>query len=257
MLAGFSDRGRQAIELARAEATSFEHDHVGTGHLLLGLLGGNDNVAACALRSLDLTVERVRTLVMRIVGADGEAVAGGSFTPRAGEVLELARHEAATLGRQDVGPEHILLSLVRENGGVAARVLRHANVRPDRVAIEVIPRLWAPLGERPAKAAAGERSLEPQTDALRRAIEIRLRRAQLKRDLGTGRASLETLLRDPPAYVEAANVLDMLIALPKFGRVTATELLTSCGISPSKTIGGLSSDQRGALFAVLRTPRDP
>jgi hypothetical protein len=89
-------------------------------------------------------------------------------------------------------------------------------------------------------------------DALKRANDIRTRRAQLKRDLKGGRASIDRLLLDPPGYLETAKVFDMLLAVPKYGRVKVNKVLTLCRISPSKTIGGLSERQRTELVALLR-----
>jgi hypothetical protein len=97
--------------------------------------------------------------------------------------------------------------------------------------------------------AAPERSLVQRMDALQRANEIRTRRAQLKRDLKGGRVSIHDLLLEPPGYVETAKVFDMLLAVPKYGRV---KVLVSCRISPSKTIGGLSQRQRTELVSMLR-----
>jgi hypothetical protein len=88
--------------------------------------------------------------------------------------------------------------------------------------------------------------------ALRRANEIRSRRAKLKRDLKAGKVKVEVLLRDPPDYVLSAKAFDMILAVPKYGRVKANRILTQCRISPSKTIGGLSARQRGELVAQLR-----
>ncbi len=89
-------------------------------------------------------------------------------------------------------------------------------------------------------------------DALQRANAIRTRRAQLKRDLKAGRVSIHTLLTEPPEYVETAKVFDMLLAVPKYGRVKANKVLQQCRISPSKTIGGLSERQRNELVSLLR-----
>ena len=89
-------------------------------------------------------------------------------------------------------------------------------------------------------------------DALQRANDIRTRRAQLKRDLKAGRASIQQLLLDPPEWVETAKVFDMLLAVPKYGRVKVNKILSQCRISPSKTIGGLSERQRSELVAQLR-----
>ena len=102
------------------------------------------------------------------------------------------------------------------------------------------------------KTAAPERSLVQRMDALGKANEIRIRRAQLKRDLKAGRASIHGLLLQPPEWIETAKVLDMLLAVPKYGRVKANKILNQCRISPSKTIGGLSERQRSELVTLLR-----
>ncbi len=101
-------------------------------------------------------------------------------------------------------------------------------------------------------AAAPERSLNQRMDALTRANEIRSKRAQLKRDLKGGRVSIVALLAAPPDWLETAKVLDMLLAVPKVGRVKATKVLNQCRISPSKTIGGLSERQRAELVELMR-----
>jgi hypothetical protein len=99
--------------------------------------------------------------------------------------------------------------------------------------------------------AAPERSLNQRMDALSKANEIRSARAQLKRDLKAGRVSIHTLLQDPPEYLETAKVFDMMLAVPKYGRVKVNKILQTCRISPSKTIGGLSGRQREELVGLL------
>jgi hypothetical protein len=101
-------------------------------------------------------------------------------------------------------------------------------------------------------AAAPERSLVQRMEALERANRIRTQRAQLKRDLKAGRASIHDLLLEPPEYLETAKVFDMLLAVPKYGRVKVNKILVGCRISPSKTIGGLSPRQRTELVSMLR-----
>jgi hypothetical protein len=96
-----------------------------------------------------------------------------------------------------------------------------------------------------------QRSLNQRMDALQRANEIRMRRAQLKRDLKSGRRSIHELLSEPPEYLETAKVFDMLLAVPKYGRVKANKILVNCRIAPSKTIGGLSERQRRELISLL------
>ncbi len=89
-------------------------------------------------------------------------------------------------------------------------------------------------------------------DALKRANDIRVRRARLKRDLKDGRARIADILSNPPEYVATAKVFDMLMAVPKFGRVKAGRFLTQARISQSKTVGGLSERQRAELIGLLR-----
>ncbi len=98
---------------------------------------------------------------------------------------------------------------------------------------------------------APERSLAQRMEALQRANEIRSLRAQLKRDLKSGSVSLVEVIADPPEYVETAKVFDMLMAVPKYGKVKATRFLNHCRISQGKTIGGLSDRQRGELIELL------
>ena len=95
------------------------------------------------------------------------------------------------------------------------------------------------------------RSLDQRMEALKRANDIRVKRAQLKKDLKSGEVSIDDILRDPPEYVSTAKVFDMLMAVPKFGRVKAARLLNQCRISQSKTVGGLSDRQRQELIGLF------
>src|SRR5436309_12479569 len=110
----------------------------------------------------------------------------------------------------------------------------------------------APPPTKNRSGAAAERCLRQRMDALRRANEIRSRRADLKRELKAGRQHIHPLLLDPPEYLQTAKVFDLLLAVPKYGRVKVNRILTQCRISPSKTIGGLSERQRGELVSYLR-----
>jgi hypothetical protein len=102
-----------------------------------------------------------------------------------------------------------------------------------------------------AQTQAPRRSLDQRMDALKRANDIRVKRAQLKKDLKGGQARIDEILRDPPDYVSTAKVLDMLMAVPKFGHVKAKRYLTLCRISESKTVGGLSDRQRTELVGLF------
>ena len=149
MFEQFTERARQVVVLAQEEARALRHEYIGTEHILLGLLREEEGLAARVLESLDITVERVSVQVVRIAGV-GEEVGSGQipFTPRAKKVLELALREALSLGHNFIGTEHILLGLVRENEGVAARILVDFDADSEKIRKEVIRMLSGPAGRR-------------------------------------------------------------------------------------------------------------
>ncbi|MEI7626020.1 MAG: Clp protease N-terminal domain-containing protein, partial [Actinomycetota bacterium] len=165
MFERFTERARQVVVLAQEEARTLKHNYIGTEHILLGLLREEEGLAARVLESLDITVERVRAQVVRIVGS-GEEVTSGQipFTPRAKKVLELALREALSLGHNYIGTEHILLGLVRENEGVAARILLDFDADSEKIRNEVIRMLSGPGGRRQGAAGSSAEGLGPQTD---------------------------------------------------------------------------------------------
>ena len=158
MFERFTERARQVVVLAQEEARTLKHNYIGTEHILLGLLREEEGLAARVLESLDITVERVRAQVVRIVGS-GEEVTSGQipFTPRAKKVLELALREALSLGHNYIGTEHILLGLVRENEGVAARILLDFDADSEKIRNEVIRMLSGPGGRRQSGSGARRR----------------------------------------------------------------------------------------------------
>jgi ATP-dependent Clp protease ATP-binding subunit ClpC len=137
-----------------------KHNYIGTEHILLGLLREEEGLAARVLESLDITVEEVRAQVARIVGQGDEVTTGQiPFTPRAKKVLELALREALSLGHNYIGTEHILLGLVRENEGVAARILLDFDADAEKIRNEIIRMLSGPgRRSRAAGRAPGEKS---------------------------------------------------------------------------------------------------
>src|SRR5215212_5150360 len=142
MFERFTERARKVVVLAQEEARHFNHNYIGTEHLLLGLLREDEGVAARALSSLNVTLDEVREQVESVVGYGEEGTGGQApFTPRSKKVLELALREALQLGHNYIGTEHILLGLVRESEGVAARVLSNLDVDPVKVRREVVRRL--------------------------------------------------------------------------------------------------------------------
>jgi prophage maintenance system killer protein len=120
----FTDRAYRAVTEAEAEALAFDHNYVGTEHLLLGLLAVDDGVAAKVLTRLGVDLPEAKAEIEQIIGRGSAPPAGRPpFTPRSKKVLELARGEAKRLGHNYVGTEHLLLGLVREGAGVAAQIL--------------------------------------------------------------------------------------------------------------------------------------
>ena len=160
MFERFTERARQVVVLAQDEARALKHNYIGTEHILLGLLREEEGLAARVLESLDITVEEVRAQIARIVGQGDEVTTGQiPFTPRAKKVLELALREALSLGHNYIGTEHILLGLVRENEGVAARILLDFDADAEKIRNEIIRMLSGPGRRQQGSAqASGEKS---------------------------------------------------------------------------------------------------
>ncbi|RFC43072.1 MAG: ATP-dependent Clp protease ATP-binding subunit ClpC [Verrucomicrobia bacterium] len=139
----FTPRAQQVLALARKEADRFNHNYVGTEHLLLGLIKLGQGVAVNVLQKMDLNLETVRMEVEKQVGSGGDQKMVGNipYTPRVKKVLGLAGKEAKALNHSYVGTEHILLGLLREGEGVAARVLRTLDVDIERTRNEILKEL--------------------------------------------------------------------------------------------------------------------
>src|SRR5215831_15992922 len=139
----FTPRAQQVLALARKEAERFNHNYVGTEHLLLGLIKLGQGVAVTVLQKMGLDLERVRMEVEKHVGSPPETKMIGNipYTPRVKKVLALAGKEAQALHHSYVGTEHILLGLLREGEGVAARVLKSLEVDPERTRNEILKEL--------------------------------------------------------------------------------------------------------------------
>ena|SRR3989440_5354628 len=135
----FTERARKVLTLAQEEAQRFQHNYIGTEHLLLGLVREGEGVAAKVLTNLGVQLSDVREAVEFIIGR-GERIISGEIglTPRAKKVIELAVDEARTLNHHYIGTEHILLGLVREGGGIAAGVLASMGVKLEQVRAETL-----------------------------------------------------------------------------------------------------------------------
>ncbi len=153
----FTERAKKVLQLARREADRFNHSYVGTEHLLLGLIVLGEGVAVAVLEKMGLDLDTVRLEVEKAVGSGPETKTAGSvpLTPRVKKVLALAGQEAHQLGHDYIGTEHLLLGLLLEGEGVAARVLKNLNVDLDKTRAEILRELHA----------EGEPGAEPAADA--------------------------------------------------------------------------------------------
>ncbi|TVP75043.1 MAG: ATP-dependent Clp protease ATP-binding subunit [Puniceicoccaceae bacterium] len=156
----FTPRAQQVLALARKEADRFHHNYVGTEHLLLGLINLGQGVAVNVLQKMGLDLQTVRTAVEKQVGTGPESKPSGNipYTPRVKKVLALAGKEAKALNHSYVGTEHILLGLLREGEGVAARVLKSLDVDIERCRNEILAELDPNFSGEPEGATAGNKS---------------------------------------------------------------------------------------------------
>jgi ATP-dependent Clp protease ATP-binding subunit ClpC len=141
----FTDRARKVMGLAKAEAQRLNHEYIGTEHILLGLVQEGSGVAANVLKNMNIDLKRIRAEIEKIVKGSPTMVTQGNlpFTPRAKKVLELAVEEASNLGHNYIGTEHLLLGLIKENEGIAARVLLNLGVKLEEVREEILEFLGA------------------------------------------------------------------------------------------------------------------
>ena len=130
----FTERARKVILLAKEEAKRFNHDYIGTEHILLGLVREGEGVAAAVLASFGLSPDKIRLEVEKLVQPGPATVVSGDlpFTPKAKKVIELAMEEARALGHNYIGTEHLLLGLIREGEGVASQVLMNLGLELEK-----------------------------------------------------------------------------------------------------------------------------
>src|SRR5215475_2295574 len=136
----FTDRARKVMQLANQEAQRFNHEYIGTEHILLGLIKEGSGVAANVLKNLEVDLRKIRLEVEKLVQSGPDMVTMGKLpqTPRAKKVIEYSMEEARNLGHNYVGTEHILLGLLREQEGVATQVLMNLGLKMEEVREEVL-----------------------------------------------------------------------------------------------------------------------
>ena len=187
----FTERARKVIILAKEEAKRFNHDYIGTEHILLGLIKEGESVAAAVLQNLGLSLDTIRLEVEKLVQFGPSTIVSGDipFTPKAKKVIELAMDEARRLGHNYIGTEHLLLGLIKEGEGVASHVLMNVGLDLNKVRAEVIKLLGSSTpgaaqgsgatgGPTPASGASakGGKTKTPALDAFGRDL------SQLARD---------------------------------------------------------------------------
>src|SRR4051794_3648335 len=189
MFERFTDRARKVMALANQEAQRFNHEYIGTEHILLGLVKEGSGVGANVLKNLDVDLRKVRLEVEKLVKSGPDMVTMGKLpqTPRAKKVIEYAIEEARNLNHNYVGTEHLLLGLLREHNGVAAQVLMNLNLKLEEVREEVLNLLGAGVEtEEPAqeKQSAKGKSKTPALDSFGRDLTELAREGQLDPVIG-------------------------------------------------------------------------
>ncbi len=232
----YTDRARKVMSLARQEAQKLNHDYIGTEHILLGLVQEGSGVAAIVLRNLEIDLKKIRIELEKMVKSGAPTVTVGQlpFTPRAKRVLELGAEEANNLNHNYIGTEHLLLGLLREQDGYAARVLMNLGVRLEDVRDEVLEILDAepgtsfPTGAKPgpggAKAAASTKSKTPALDAFGRDFTQMAREAKL----------------DP--VIGRKNEIERVIQILSRRTKNNPALLGEAGVGKTAIVEGLAQD---------------
>jgi ATP-dependent Clp protease ATP-binding subunit ClpC len=190
----FTDRARKVMQLANQEAQRFNHEYIGTEHILLGLVKEGSGVAANVLKNLDVDLRKIRLEVEKIVQSGPDMVTMGKLpqTPRAKKVIEYAMEEARNLNHNYVGTEHLLLGLLREQEGVAAQVLMNLGLKLEDVREEVLNLLGHGLegGEASERAGGGQsqkstsKSKTPALDSFGRDLTELARQTKLDPVIG-------------------------------------------------------------------------
>ncbi|MDO8302925.1 MAG: Clp protease N-terminal domain-containing protein, partial [Sedimentisphaerales bacterium] len=165
MFERFTDRARKVMALANQEAQRFNHEYIGTEHILLGLVKEGSGVGANVLKNLDVDIKKLRLEVEKLVKSGPDMVSMGKLpqTPRAKKVIEYAIEEARALNHNNVGTEHILLGLLRETEGIAAQVLMNLGLKLEDVRQEVLNLLGA--GVDSSATGMGMKAINPNNAA--------------------------------------------------------------------------------------------
>ncbi|WP_100012619.1 ATP-dependent protease ATP-binding subunit ClpC [Lentibacillus sediminis] len=174
MFGRFTERAQKVLALSQEEAVRLGHNNIGTEHILLGLVREGEGIAAKALQSLGLEVSKIQEEVEELIGVGKQPMQSIHYTPRAKKVVELSQDEARKLGHSYVGSEHILLGLIREGEGVAARVLNNLGVSLNKARQQVLQLLGSneSQGGRQGRGAQQSTANTPTLDSLARDLTV-------------------------------------------------------------------------------------
>ncbi len=187
MFGRFTERAQKVLALAQEEALRLGHNNIGTEHILLGIVREGEGIAAKALSALGLSSEKIQKEVEALIGRGQELTQTIHYTPRAKKVIELSMDEARKLGHSYVGTEHILLGLIREGEGVAARVLNNLGVSLNKARQQVLHLLGSNEAASSHQGGGSSNANTPTLDSLARDLTVVAREGSLDPVIGRGK----------------------------------------------------------------------